>query len=624
MSDTPVTRRDSLDFRDKIYQPALIALPPKLIPVKKCIVIRDQGLDGACTGFGLAAMIDYINRTQGIRETVSARMLYEMAKRHDHWPGDNYEGSSARGAMKGWHKGGVCPESLWRYDQKKPGSLNKERQQAALKFPLGAYYRVLPRRSDIHTALNETGAIYVSAETHAGWSLGKRDKGVISYRPGVEKQGGHAFAIIGYTDQGFIIQNSWGTKWGGLKIGRTLFPGCALWTYEDFEANAWDIWVARLALPIGQPSALDRGGYDSVGGRSKKRAKAPPRHEISEHYIHIDDGQFDPFGDYPSLETEVKGSIERAVGTGGNSSPAHIVLYAHGGLNDVKGSASRVSAWREVFAANRIHELHLIWETGLMEELRDVLLGKQDFTKERAGASVGDWWDKIIERATHPLGHPLWKEMQADAVRAFVAKNTAAGQKDDGAGTKTLRFLIDALARLPAAKQPRLHLVGHSAGSILFAHLVERWTQLQGPAFENLILFAPACTTDLFNTMYYPALKNDVIEKLHHFHLDDQTEHDDNVAKIYRKSLLYLVSRSYQQRNTVVPIMGMAKYLAELKKTGIASRIKHYNTADHRDMTTSTSHGGFDNDLITMNTMLKLVLGKKPPTPFMAKHMKDY
>ena len=29
-------------------------------------------------------------------------MLYEMARRYDEWPGENYEGSSARGAMKGW------------------------------------------------------------------------------------------------------------------------------------------------------------------------------------------------------------------------------------------------------------------------------------------------------------------------------------------------------------------------------------------------------------------------------------------------------------------------------------------------------------------------------------------
>lgn len=35
-------------------------------------------------------------------------MLYELARRYDEWPGEGYEGSSARGAMKGWVRHGVC------------------------------------------------------------------------------------------------------------------------------------------------------------------------------------------------------------------------------------------------------------------------------------------------------------------------------------------------------------------------------------------------------------------------------------------------------------------------------------------------------------------------------------
>ena len=42
-------------------------------------------------------------------------MLYEMARRYDEWAGEKYSGSSARGAVKGWHKHGVCSESHWPY-----------------------------------------------------------------------------------------------------------------------------------------------------------------------------------------------------------------------------------------------------------------------------------------------------------------------------------------------------------------------------------------------------------------------------------------------------------------------------------------------------------------------------
>ena len=208
------TRRDSADFRDRIYQPALVALEDRLIPEPDRIRILDQGQEGACTGFGLAAMINYLNLGRGVEEPVSARMLYEMAKRHDRWPGEDYDGSSVRGAMKGWHKNGVCPEREWPYDPAKRSYFNHRRQQAALRFPLGAYYRVLKKRSDIHAALIETGAVVASASVHDGWSRVTR-KGVIPERYKRLTNGGHAFCIVGYTEEGFLIQNSWGEDWGG-------------------------------------------------------------------------------------------------------------------------------------------------------------------------------------------------------------------------------------------------------------------------------------------------------------------------------------------------------------------------------------------------------------------------
>jgi hypothetical protein len=105
-------QRDSLDFRDLIYRPVLVPLKQESLPNKDFIHIMDQGTEGGCTGFGLAGVINYLLRARGEPrdKRVSARMLYEMAKRHDHWPGQDYEGSSARGAMKGWHKNGVCSE----------------------------------------------------------------------------------------------------------------------------------------------------------------------------------------------------------------------------------------------------------------------------------------------------------------------------------------------------------------------------------------------------------------------------------------------------------------------------------------------------------------------------------
>lgn len=595
-------RRDSADFRDRIYNPLLEPLRRELFPDPSHILIRDQGTEGACTGFGLAAMVNFLNRGKEIDKPVSERMLYEMAKRHDRWPGEAYQGSSARGAMKGWHKNGVCPEEAWPY---KPtlsvrDYLTADRANAALEFPLGAYYRVLKKRSDMHSALMETGAVFVSAAVHDGWNRPRN--GIISNSQKTLANAGHAFCVIGYTEEGFLIQNSWGDKWGSIRINGKIYPGCALWRYADFDTNYWDGWVARTALPVESLAALQGGSIVNMPYGAERVEKGPPQHEIKDHYIHIDDGQFDPKGDYPSADRRTRDLIRKAVddmagGTG--QSPGHILLYAHGGLNSIKASASRVGKWMPVFEANCIRQIHFIWETGFWASLKDVLFGKDQFAKDRAGG-FSDWTDTILESATQPIGHPLWMEMTEDTDLAF--------QTASAAGSRTLRHLKGALDRLPAGKRPTLHIAGHSAGSIWIGRLLNRWYRMGGNPIETLQLFAPACTMDFYQDNIRAHLKQSAVRALAHYQLDKKSELDDNVATIYRKSLLYLVSRSYQSKSGTIPIMGMEKYWGDESH----SRITTYNTRDHNGVTSSDSHGGFDNDKNTMNHLLKVILGNQP------------
>src|SRR5690606_27472221 len=109
----------------------------------------------------------------------SARMFYEMAKRYDEWPGETYDGSSARGAMKGWHKHGVCAETCWPYDPKKPDrELSQTRALDALNRPLGAYYRVNHRDLvAMHSAITEVGVLFATATVHEGWEKVDRKTG---------------------------------------------------------------------------------------------------------------------------------------------------------------------------------------------------------------------------------------------------------------------------------------------------------------------------------------------------------------------------------------------------------------------------------------------------------------
>ena len=247
---------DTTDLRDRIYEPALLDLALSMDPPDQNMSpIRDQGREGACTGFALASAITFMNRIRhhkldpnAIPPTTSPRMLYEMAKINDEWPGENYEGSSIRGALKGFYNNGACSDDVAPYkDGERNWYLKVEHAKDARKVGLGAYYRLRPEIIDYHAALNETGVIYVSARIHRGWQNPSR--GLI--KPSHLTEGGHAFIIVGYDDSGFIIQNSWGDSWGGFK-GR---PGIALWRYEDWSATVMDAWVLRLAVPT--PDAFD-------------------------------------------------------------------------------------------------------------------------------------------------------------------------------------------------------------------------------------------------------------------------------------------------------------------------------------------------------------------------------
>lgn len=159
-SDTPrvlSTRPDFPDIRDRMYEPALLDLLVKMDPpAPKDSPILNQGSEGACTGFALAGTINLLKRRASGRQglpapegDVSPRMLYEMAKLHDEWPGSDYDGSSIRGAIKGFFHNGVCSETLAPYNPNtKIWTLEVAQAKDARNTGLGAYYRLRPQIID--------------------------------------------------------------------------------------------------------------------------------------------------------------------------------------------------------------------------------------------------------------------------------------------------------------------------------------------------------------------------------------------------------------------------------------------------------------------------------------------
>src|SRR5688572_25294834 len=69
---------DRIDIRDWFYQPRLVPLPDQVINHHLVPHILDQGREGACTGFALAAVIQFLLARRDISDRlISPRMLYE-------------------------------------------------------------------------------------------------------------------------------------------------------------------------------------------------------------------------------------------------------------------------------------------------------------------------------------------------------------------------------------------------------------------------------------------------------------------------------------------------------------------------------------------------------------------
>ncbi len=597
-------RADHEDFRDFAYRPALLQLRSSIKPPRRRVVL-DQGREGSCTGFALATVINRLLAERGEKRTVSPRMLYEMAKKFDRWEGESYSGSSCRGAIRGWHNMGVCSDELAPYkDGETHWTLNLDQAKDARKTTLGAYYRVAKTLSHYHAALNEVGVLLVSARVHDGWRKQKIANGVIPWGNSLPS-GGHAFAIVGYNTEGFYVQNSWGSRWGD--------SGVALWRYEDWLENVRDAWVVRLAVSTPQLSHLGPSAEDDAQPAEGPFRRKPRWAEVAGHFVHIDDGFFHDEGRYWSDLASVQ---ETAKHVAESANYKHLLFYAHGGLNKPAASARRIVAMKETFKKNGIYPFHFMYDTGLSEEIRDVVFGRKKEIDERA-RGLSDYTDQLIEKAVRPAGRAIWREMKRDAISPF---------RSGMAGTETLGAFLRALAQ-PDATAKRLHLVGHSTGAILLASLlVALGKENDPPVVETCSLMAPACTHDLFERAYGALLEGGdslKIKALTIYNLTDDLEKADRVTPLYRKSLLYLVSNSFE-KGKGERILGMQKFRRYLPY-GSRARFNievSRGRATPRAKTASTTHGGFDNDPLTMNSILSAILTKSPRSPFTADNLR--
>lgn len=645
-------RRDPVDLRDRPYQPPPVSLPDEY-PSSKDVgaflhiytqarLILDQGQEGACTGFGLACVINYARwRKAGHAaqlESVSPRMLYNFARRYDEYAGEDYDGSSCRGALKGWFHHGVCLENDWPYEASGIARPRFGYAERASDLTLGVYYRIDTKSiTDMQAAILEVGAIYVSANTHEGWQgvpdlrgrkVTHENLPVIEWNGQPSQIGGHAFALVGFNTQGFVVQNSWGERWGA--------GGFALLRYEDWFANGMDSWVASLGV---RGVVLGRLASSGMTGRARAGTASPAsvwdEARAYEHSVVFgNDGRVSR---YLTQDELTRGLLFQACGLPDQwfrdpaaPKPAdgkkRLVIYAHGGLNKEESAIDRARVMGRYFIGNGCYPIFLVWKTGLMESICDIITDAFQRKQQLAGGlrdSLIEASDTLVEKTIgRPMARPLWSEMKENA--EFCCNPTRGGD-----------LLVTALLNLAQTwgEQLEIHLMGHSAGSIILGHLLSVMAARGLDArVSSVHLYAPACTVQFANRHYAP--HKELMKRLYLSILSEKNERDDNVAAIYRKSLLYFVSNALEP-DIRTPLLGLANVLDPaynawdgssatgealgnwrnaVAASGLGARTRIIEpdkvVVAAPDQRISTSHGSFDNDTEQISQTLSLITGQ--------------
>jgi hypothetical protein len=365
------------------------------------------------------------------------------------------------------------------------------------------------------------------------------------------------------------------------------------------------------AMPVGTRSLRARGG------RVSEDITADMLHDLRPHVINLNQGRFSKEGKFQTTEGDVDAIFEQHLpkwikDLTSQSQKVKLLFYAHGGLTSESAGlwiAHQQTAW---WKANGIYPIYFVWETGFLETLKQLLSRSREL--QRALPRDFDpafLSDRAIEGICRTFGgDTIWSGMKRSAEQASA---------DQGGATYAAKKLKAFLEK--QGGRVELHAVGHSAGSIFHAHFLPMALNHKVRPFESMHFLAPAIRLDTFLQQFKPHLGSGV-KHLTLFTMNKDLENDDNCFHIYRKSLLYLIHHGLEAERAT-PILGLEVSLrsnTELKEIfgldGTDSKIGEViwsktESPTGRSASLSTTHGGFDNDAATMNSVARRILGLK-------------
>jgi hypothetical protein len=362
-------------------------------------------------------------------------------------------------------------------------------------------------------------------------------------------------------------------------------------------------------------------GFDARASGPGIRFDGADLQALRPHIVNLRMGQFSSDGDWTTSPEDVDaifdGGLAKALEKARKDGrKLKVMFYAHGGLNSEASSLAKARERIGWWLSNGIYPIYFIWETSLCEVLGQML---QRWSQGRGAAARNLFSDHVsdprIEAFVHEFGgRQVWGAMKWSAQQA--AAPDAGGSTPGGAyyvARKLAKFCED------NGDAVELHAVGHSAGAIFHAHFLPCALELGVPRFHSLHLMAPAVRVDLFRQQLQARIGEE-IATLTMYTMEDSFEKDDNCAGVYRKSLLYLISKGLEPEMDV-PILGLERcvradpHLKQLFGIGAGEEGARVVWSDNRldsgrSASRSRTHGGFDDDRATMGSIVRRILDK--------------
>lgn len=240
---------DLPDQRDMLFAATMATktLPPKVSLRAQCPPIYEtQGQLGCCTGFGIAAALQFGRKKQMLTpDFIPSQLFIYYNERVIEGTVDVDGGAQIRHGMKSVADLGACPLDAWPYDI----------AQFRTKPPEGAYVSALDHQAILYQRVSQTlsqmkGCIASGFPFVFGFTVYESFENDETMRTGdvqmpasAERMlSGHCMVAVGYDDssQRFEFRNSWGETYGDGGYGTIPYA------YLTDPSLSADFWTIRL------------------------------------------------------------------------------------------------------------------------------------------------------------------------------------------------------------------------------------------------------------------------------------------------------------------------------------------------------------------------------------------